>query len=156
MALAEEKGGEKGGISSSERGRKDVLDLYSKIRDVDAEFIGSDGKVQSLPSDLSSFLARILVELKAKKAVSILHGDKDLTTAGSAQLLGVSRQFLVRLLEQGQIPFHHVGTHRRVYIRDVLAYRSARDNARSRILTELAQAEMKDGLYDLVPLNDSH
>jgi excisionase family DNA binding protein len=66
-------------------------------------------------------------------------------------MLGMSRQFLVRLLEKGEIPFHMVGTHRRMYARDVLAYRAKRDLSRRKILDDLARAEYEEGLYDQVP-----
>jgi len=71
-------------------------------------------------------------------------------------MLSVSRQFLVQLLEQNQIPFHMVGTHRRVYARDLLAFKAKRDSARRKTLDDLARTEMENGLYDLVPLNDPH
>jgi excisionase family DNA binding protein len=63
----------------------------------------------------------------------------------------MSRQFLVRLLEKGEIPFHKVGTHRRIYARDVLGYKAKRDLSRRKNLDDLARAEYAEGLYSQIP-----
>lgn len=73
------------------------------------------------------------------------------TTVEAARLLGVSRQFLVKQLEKNEIPFHLVGTHRRVYARDLLAYKVQRDGKRRQIIDELTRAEAAEGLYDREP-----
>ena len=77
-----------------------------------------------------------------------------LTTVEAARMLGVSRQFLIGQLEKGEIPFHMVGTHRRIYVRDVLAYKMQRDGKRRRILDDLTRAEAEEGLYDREPSDD--
>ena len=67
-------------------------------------------------------------------------------------MLGVSRVFLIKLLDREQIPFHMVGTHRRIYARDVLKFKAQRDHARRKALDDLVQAEIDEGLYDRVPM----
>lgn len=79
----------------------------------------------------------------------------ELTTAGAAKILGLSRQFLVQLLEKGEIPFHMAGMHRRLYVRDVLVYKSKRDMERRKTLDNLARREFEEGVYDQVP-DDFH
>lgn len=143
-------------VSISERDQKDILDLYSKIRAVEAKLVGPDGKTQVLPGNLYSFLCQILGDLKEGKSITILQSNAELTTVEAAKVVSVSRQFLVQLLEQGQIPFHMVGTHRRVYARDLLSFKAKRDSARRKTLDDLARNEIESGLYDLVPLDDSH
>ncbi|HVZ60787.1 MAG TPA: excisionase family DNA-binding protein, partial [Terriglobales bacterium] len=113
--------------------------------------VGPDGKTQVLPNNLNSFLYQLLADLKAGKSVTILQSKAELTTVEAGKLLGMSRQFLIGLLEKGEIPFHLVGTHRRMYARDVLAYKSKRDNARRATLDDLARAESEQGTYDRVP-----
>jgi excisionase family DNA binding protein len=63
----------------------------------------------------------------------------------------VSRQFLVNILEEGKIPYHLVGTHRRIYAQDLLAYKSKRDQNRRTALRDLANKEAAEGLYDRIP-----
>ena len=60
----------------------------------------------------------------------------------------MSRPYLVRLLEEGKISYHKVGTHRRIYLRDVLAYKQLRDRRRRETLRELRRASEALGLYD--------
>jgi excisionase family DNA binding protein len=143
------------GIPISQPDRQDIVDLYNRLRAAEAKLIGLDGKARLLPADLSVFLTQVLGDLKAGKSVTILEDNTELTTMEAARMLAVSRQFLVQLLEQGQIPFHKTGTHRRVYARDLLAYRVKRDAARRKALDELVLAEWEDGTYDAIPVNGS-
>ena len=137
----------------SEQDQRDILDLYGKIRASEAKLVGPDGKSQILPPNIYSFLCQLLGDLKAGKSVTILQSDAALTTMEAARMLAVSRQFLIELLNQNQIPFHMVGTHRRIYIRNLLAYKGRRDSARRTALDDLARQEMDEGLYDRVPLD---
>jgi excisionase family DNA binding protein len=128
----------------SEQDQRDILDLYGKIRASEAKLVGPN---------IYSFLCQLLGDLKAGKSVTILQSDAALTTMEAARMLAVSRQFLVELLNQNQIPFHMVGTHRRIYVRNLLAYKGRRDSARRTALDDLARQEMDEGLYDRVPLD---
>ena len=141
------------GVSISEQDQRDILDLYTKIRAAEAKLVGPDGKTQLLPTNLYSFLCQVLGDLKAGKSVTILQSNAELTTVEAAKLLAVSRQFLVQLLEKNQIPFHMVGTHRRLYARDVLAFKGRRDSARRKTLDDLSRTEFEQGTYDRVPLD---
>jgi excisionase family DNA binding protein len=77
---------------------------------------------------------------------------QQLTTQRAANILGVSRPFLVKLLENGDIPFHMVGSHRRIYLRGLLGYKRRRDAARHEAINNMARAEMEAGTYDKVVL----
>lgn len=135
----------------SQRDQREVEELYSKLRAAEAKLIGPDGTAEILPNNVSSFLYRILADLKAGYSITILQNRAQLTTIEAGKLLGMSRQFFVELLKKGEIPFHMVGTHRRMYVRDVLAYKAKRDLSRRKILDDLARAEYEEGLYDQVP-----
>ena len=94
-------------------------------------------------------------DLQAGKSVSIIQSETTLTTVEASNMLGVSRQFLVRLLDTSQIPHHKVGTHRRIYMKDVLTYKAERDGHRRKLLDDLVEAEIEEGLYDLQPPSDA-
>src|SRR5271165_1038512 len=138
-------------VPISGKDQREIQDIYEKLRTAEAKLVGPDGRTQILPTTLYSFLCRLLADLKAGNSVTILQSNADLTTVEAGKLLGMSRQFLIGLLEKKEIPFHMVGTHRRLYARDVLAYKAKRDSARSKTLDELAQAEAEEGIYDRVP-----
>ena len=97
----------------------------------------------------------MLADLRAGNAVTILQSSHELTTIEASKLLGMSRQFLVQLLEKGEIPFHMVGTHRRLYVRDVMAYKARRDTSRRKTLDDLAKREFAKGDYGKIP-DDFH
>jgi excisionase family DNA binding protein len=143
------------GLPISEQDQREIHDLYSKLRAAEAKLVGPDGKVQRLPGNLYSFLCQLLADLKDGNSVTILQSDATLTTVEAAKILGVSRQFLVQEIEKNRIPYHMVGTHRRLYAREVLAYKSRRDAGRRKQLDDLALAEYGEGLYTR-GLNDPH
>ena len=136
----------------TEQDQREVQALYRELRRGEAKLVGPDGRAQSLPPNLYSFLCRLLGDLKAGKSVTLLQNEAELTTVEAGKLLAVSRQFLIGLLDQHQIPYHMVGTHRRIYARDVLAYKGRRDSARRKTLDDLARAEYEEGIYDQIPM----
>ncbi|HTK11304.1 MAG TPA: helix-turn-helix domain-containing protein [Ktedonobacteraceae bacterium] len=66
----------------------------------------------------------------------------------AANLLNVSRPFLIKLLDQGTIPGIKVGTHRRIRYSDLQAYKKLRDAGQRKSLAELTQLSQDLGLYD--------
>jgi len=141
------------GISLKEQ--KEIADIYKKLREAEAKLIGPDGKTEILPNNIYSFLLRLLADLRAGHSVTILQNKHELTTVEASKTLGVSRQYLIQLLERGDVPFHLVGTHRRMYVRDVIAYKTKRDAGRRGTLNELAKHEFYKGDYNKVP-DDFH
>jgi excisionase family DNA binding protein len=139
------------GVAILAKDQREIVELYEKLREVQAKLVGPDGKTEVLPNNVYSFLCRLLADLKAGNSVTILQSKAELTTVEAAKLLGMSRQFLVNLLSRNEIPFHMIGTHRRLYARDVLAYKSKRDNARRKTLDDLSRAEYDEGIYDRLP-----
>lgn len=129
----------------------EIQDIYQKIRTSEAKLVGPDGKAQVLPPSLYSFLCALLGDLKDGHSVTILQPNASLTTVEAAKLLGVSRTHLVGVLNKKEIPFHMVGSHRRMLARDVLAYKAKRDIGRRKTLDDLALAEYEEGIYDKMP-----
>lgn len=87
-----------------------------------------------------------LAQMAQGNAVSLLPVHQELSTQEAANLLNVSRPFLVSLLEEGQIPFRKVGTHRRVLLRDVLVYREHIDQQRTQALDELTALSQQENM----------
>ena len=84
-----------------------------------------------LPVNVVHALVRILDELSEGRDVAVLTEGEggEVTTSQAAEMLGMSRPTLINLLESGAIPFRKVGTHRRMALADVLAYRRRPDHA---------------------------
>lgn len=142
-------------LENSARDGKDVEEIYQKIRRAEAKLVGPDGRTHLLPENTYAFLCRLLSEIMAGKPVTLLQSNAELTSMEASKLLGMSRQYLVQLVEKGDIPFHKVGTHRRLYAGDVLAYKAKRDTARRKALDDLALAEYEEGIYDKITPDDS-
>ena len=143
--------GEASAFGTPSREQREEVETYQKLRAAEAKLVGPDGRAEMLPNNLYSFLLRLLADLRAGQSITLLQSRHEFTTIEASKVLGMSRQFLVRLLEKGEIPFHKVGTHRRIYARDVLAYKAKRDLSRRKNLDDLARAEYAEGLYSQIP-----
>jgi len=133
----------------AERGALDAIERALRpAADQRAEIVCPDGTRTELPESLYAVLVRAAHELRRGRGVSILPVGLELTTQEAADLVNVSRPFLIRLLEAGQIPYHRVGTHRRIRLDDVLAYRRHRSEQRRAMLAELAAEAQELGIYD--------
>src|SRR5580658_3770570 len=135
-------------VPVSDTDRREIEQLYLAFRKGKAKLVGPNGEARLLPDSLYSFLVELIGLLNEGKSVMIVQNQAKLTTMEASSLLGVSRQFLVNLLEKGEIPYHMVGTHRRIYAQDLFQYRAVRDVDRHKLLRDLAVAEAEDGLYD--------
>jgi len=71
-------------------------------------------------------LASVMAILESGQGVSVVPINAELSTEEAAEILNVSRPHVVKLLETGMIPFHKVGTHRRIQLSEVLKYRDSR------------------------------
>lgn len=110
--------------------------------------VDEHGERLDLPKPVFEQLLRVLKMMNEGRAIVMLPEEETFTTQASANFLGVSRQHLVDLLEAEEIPFHRVGTHRRVYFKDLLAYERRRDTSRRQTLDKLMKQVDDAGLYD--------
>lgn len=107
-----------------------------------AKLVASDESEVEIPASAFAALQAIVGDMARGLTITLVPHDKELTTKEAADILGVSRPFLVRLLDRGDIAHHRVGTHRRLKVEDVLAYRElrgARRREQLRKLTELSE-----------------
>jgi excisionase family DNA binding protein len=88
------------------------------------------------------FLVDILAELANGNAVKVVPMHAELTTQEAADLLSVSRPHLVKLLEDGALPFHRTGKHRDVRLTDLMRFKEAREHA----MAELARQSQEPGM----------
>ena len=81
-----------------------------------------------LPPTARAAVRQLLSDLAAGTAVHLLTDETELTSQDAADILGISRTYVVRLIDNGKLPAHMVGTHRRLRAADVLAYKARRDD----------------------------
>lgn len=116
-----------------------------------AVFLGPDGEQIPLPMPAYEVLRQVVAAMERGVSVSVEPIDRQLTTQQAADLLGVSRSTLVRLLDEHELPFERLGDsrHRRLRLHDVLAYRECKRTDRRSRLDELTRQAAEDGLYDV-------
>lgn len=100
-----------------------------------------------LPAEVVRLLMEMLDHLALHKHVSIVASDYELTTQQVADILRVSRPFVTKLIDNGELSASMVGTHRRIRYDDVVEYKAKIDEARSRSLDDLALQSQELGLY---------
>ncbi len=107
-------------------------------------------EVIDLPEGAVKLLLEILDAMAAGRGVTIIPENAELTTVQASDILNVSRPYLIKLLEEGAIPHHKVGRHRRILMEDVMAYKKSIDAARKKVLEQLTvEAQEEDMGYNL-------
>lgn len=110
--------------------------------------VDAEGNKTILPESVYDMLMHLLSMMKQKRSIVMMPEDETFTTQAAANFLGISRQYFVDLLEDGCIPFHKVGTHRKVYFSDLRSYAKERDKNRRQSMDELFDQVEQEGLYD--------
>ncbi|WP_028962019.1 helix-turn-helix domain-containing protein [Sulfobacillus thermosulfidooxidans] len=137
-------------------GQRDVEILKQVAEDLAAHpdrnryvLVDDDHRVEvKLPASLVRVLMEAASQLAKGNSVAILHYEEELTTQQAADLLRVSRPYLIKLLEKGQIRYHYVGSHRRIRMGDLLDYKRNRDSLRKAHVNEMVRVSESLGLYE--------
>lgn len=143
-------------VSARPAERVEVAKLYKVLgrlahtptRAPACRLIGPQGEEVALPDAIFYALERVAEVLARGDSITIVPVGKELTTQQAADLINVSRQYLVRLLDEGRIVYTKTGKHRRLLIEDVLAFKAQRDAKRENQLHDLSNLTEEFGGYD--------
>ena len=105
-------------------------------------------KSAELPARLARFVLEALSQIAQGNAIRLIQIRRELTTHEAADLLNVSRTYLIGLLDKGEIPYRLVGSHRRIGLVDLLAYREKNDRRRKEALASIAAEAQELKLYE--------
>jgi excisionase family DNA binding protein len=138
-------------LSQASRLMSEALDRSGarKIALVEEKADGSDVARLEVPPATLRLLSQILALMARQQTFVLYPESSELTTKQAAEVLGVSRPFLIRVLESGEIPYRKVGRHRRVLMKDILAYKQSMQVKRRAALDELVKASEDVGGYEL-------
>ncbi|GKX57089.1 excisionase [Leminorella grimontii] len=137
-------------IELAQRGKRELIaHLSTKLETQRISILDADSKTHTieLPTSALTMLIDILGELAAGNAVQIVPVHAELTTQEAANMLNVSRPHMVKLLEEGKLPFHKTGRHRRVLFADLMAYKKARERESLDAMQALAEQAQDLGMY---------
>lgn len=118
---------------------RQIESIYTRHESAHAQLLDEEGNAIAIPEAALHALRLITEKMTHGKRLALVDQDDELSTQQAADLLHVSRPHLVKLLDRGDIPFHKVGSHRRVKTAELFAYRARRDTSRHEKLDELAR-----------------
>lgn len=127
---------------------RSVANVTTKRQASQCRLVDPNGESTIIPEAVFSVLKRVVEVLARGDALAIVPVGKELTTQQAADLLNVSRQYLVRLLDEGRLPHHKTGRHRRLRFADVMAFKEKRDRERRAGLDELTRLSEEFGGYE--------
>ncbi len=128
-------------------GGTDLADLAAFLRSAESHrallrgghlLLGADGDQVPLPDEVYRVLRQVVDALSHGLAVTVAPQTQVVTTQQAAEILGISRPTLIRILDAGQVPYERTGKHRRLLLRDVLSYRERRRSEQRAVLDSLA------------------
>jgi excisionase family DNA binding protein len=112
-----------------------------------AKLVSPSGEELEIPDSVYAILVRVVREMDQGSGITIMPVHAELTTQQAADLLNVSRPYLINLLNKREIPFHKVGRHRRIRLDDLRNYKERRDSKRRQLLREMTREAQEAGLY---------
>ena len=142
--------------NSSKLDRKVAIQSYStlttvleKIHSEQTEIKIEESKIKiRIPLSALKVLAEVLKAMGEGKMISIVPIAAEVTTQAAAEILGCSRPYVVKLLEEGRIPFVKVGKHRRIKFEDVMKFKQSIKKQQKQHLIDIMNSDEAAGLYD--------
>jgi excisionase family DNA binding protein len=126
-----------------------LMDRKSSEKPGSVQIISPNGEQVELPMALADVMFRAAELLAEGRHVTVFPDEELMSTQDAAEILGVSRQYLVRLIDRGEIAAEMVGTHRRVRAKDIEDFKLVRDAKRNSALDRLTAFSEDLGGYDL-------
>ncbi|MEO7000586.1 MAG: helix-turn-helix domain-containing protein [Ktedonobacterales bacterium] len=112
------------------------------------KLLGPRGDVVELPASVTTLLRQLITHLAHGNALTLVPVGEELTTQQAADILNVSRPYLIKLLETAHIPYSRVGRHRRIRFADLMRYKSQRNAELRAGLDALSRLSQELGDYD--------
>ncbi|MXZ81119.1 MAG: helix-turn-helix domain-containing protein [Gammaproteobacteria bacterium] len=131
-------------IQLAKDGSSELSKLLSERPETDHAEVTVDGHEMILPRQVILMLRDLLTSLAKGNAVNIMPMHIEITTQEAADILNVSRPFLIKQLEQGKLPFTKVGTHRRIRCDDLFKYKNKLEKQSRKAMDELVQQAQQD------------
>jgi excisionase family DNA binding protein len=141
-------------IAATESEGAQIQALNRMLQGGTPALVGAGGEKLELPDAVFHLLKDIVRNMQLGRAVVLIPENQQLTTQRAADLLGVSRPHLIKLLEAGELPYHKAGSHRRIYLQDLARYQKRRDAERKQALDSIAKEAYEAGLYDRTGIPD--
>ncbi|KAB7789751.1 helix-turn-helix domain-containing protein [Bifidobacterium leontopitheci] len=111
--------------------QRSIEQTVNGVKDIRANIaLNVDGRVVDLPKDVSTIMMSVLESLGKGSRVVISTTPKELRTTAAAEMLGISRPTLLKLVRAGELPSHNIGAHHRFFLADVLEYRAKQQRAK--------------------------
>ena len=124
------------------------LEQILSLESSQLRLVTTNGEEIAIPESVYSVLGQVVRAMASGQAISIVRHNRELTTQQAADILNVSRPFLVKLLENGEIPHIKFGSHRRILFQDLMIYKEQRKVKRRQLLDQLIEMTEEAGLYE--------
>lgn len=136
--------------------QKVAIESYSALASVIEQISSEETEIEieetkdkiKIPLRALKLLSDILKAMSQGKPISIVPIATEVTTQKAAEILGCSRPYLVKLLEDGNIEYTKVGKHRRIKLEDVLKYKMQKKESQKQHIIDMMNFDEETGLYD--------
>ena len=125
-----------------------IMESLDRSKAAEIVLTSDDGELPPapLPPNSLRLIAQVLGALSKGKAVTVVPAERELSTLEAANLLNVSRPFLIKQMEANELPYRLVGSHRRVTAEDLMAYRQRMHAGQADALKRMADDAAEMGL----------